>query len=114
MALRTRLQRGLVALWQRRGWAARVLYPLALVHSAWRAVDAWRYRSGLTRPQRLPRPVIVVGNLYVGGTGKTPLTIELVRALRDRGWHPAIARHAWSIRTARPPSTATSPCCWPP
>jgi tetraacyldisaccharide 4'-kinase len=90
MALRTRLQRGLVALWQRRGWAARVLYPLALVHSAWRAVDAWRYRSGLTRPQRLPRPVIVVGNLYVGGTGKTPLTIELVRALRDRGWHPGI------------------------
>jgi tetraacyldisaccharide 4'-kinase len=48
------------------------------------------YRSGLLRPALLPVPVIVVGNITAGGTGKTPLAAWLVRALRARGMHPGI------------------------
>lgn len=48
------------------------------------------YRVGLLAPERLPVPVVVVGNLTVGGTGKTPLVIHLARTLRERGRHPGI------------------------
>ncbi len=47
-------------------------------------------------------PVVVVGNLYVGGTGKTPLTIELVRALRRRGWHPGVVSRGYGGRARAP------------
>jgi tetraacyldisaccharide 4'-kinase len=43
------------------------------------------YRSGLRRTRRLPSPVVAVGNLTVGGTGKTPLVEHLARALQARG-----------------------------
>lgn len=43
------------------------------------------YRNGILRTHRIDKPVIVVGNLTAGGTGKTPLTIALIDALRTRG-----------------------------
>ena len=42
------------------------------------------------RPQRIDVPVVVVGNLIVGGAGKTPTTIAVVRLLRAFGWHPGV------------------------
>lgn len=43
------------------------------------------YASGILRTHRIAKPVVVVGNITVGGTGKTPLTIALIEALRARG-----------------------------
>lgn len=48
------------------------------------------YRLGLLHSTRLPVPVIVVGNISVGGTGKTPLTLALVQWLREAGLQPGI------------------------
>jgi tetraacyldisaccharide 4'-kinase len=48
------------------------------------------YRLGVRRARRLPRPVVSVGNLTVGGTGKTPTTIWLARELGKRGYQVAI------------------------
>ena len=48
------------------------------------------YATGLLRPTRLPCPVIVVGNISVGGTGKTPLVAWLARLLRDEGHRPGL------------------------
>ena len=48
------------------------------------------YRKGFLKSYRLPVPVIVVGNLSVGGTGKTPLVISIGEYLRDQGWKPGI------------------------
>ena len=88
----------LAQIWQRRGWVAWLLTPLSLlffsVYCARRAV----YALGLKRSTRLDVPVVVIGNLYVGGTGKTPLTVELVRALSARGWRPGIISRGYGAR----------------
>jgi len=102
MALRARLQSWLVKLWQRRGPVARLLFPAALVHGMWRRYDVWRFRAGLARQERVRVPVVVIGNLYVGGTGKTPVTIELVRALRARGWSPGVVSRGYGTGRALP------------
>ena len=54
------------------------------------AVRAWSFASGLRRIRRLPCPVVSIGNLTVGGTGKTPCTITLAQRLRAWGHAPGI------------------------
>jgi tetraacyldisaccharide 4'-kinase len=48
------------------------------------------YQSGLLRTLRLNHPVVSVGNLTLGGTGKTPLVIALAERFRDEGFRPVI------------------------
>ena len=100
--LRTRLQLALADAWQRRGVLAWLLSPLsALYYVAYRCRGAL-YAMQILRSTRLDVPVIVVGNLYVGGTGKTPLTVELVRALTARGWRPGIVSRGYGARDHAP------------
>jgi tetraacyldisaccharide 4'-kinase len=100
--LKARLQSRLVDAWQTRGPLARTLYPLSALHALWRKWARALRRIGLIRPRRVRTPVIVIGNLYVGGTGKTPLAIEIVRALKQRGWHPGVVSRGYKGRTATP------------
>jgi len=70
------------------------------------------YRMGLLRKQRVGRPVVVVGNLVAGGSGKTPLTIALVERLRAAGWTPGIASRGYGREEASKPrwvDAATDP-----
>jgi tetraacyldisaccharide 4'-kinase len=63
------------------------------------------YARGLLRSHRLARPVIVVGNLTVGGTGKTPLVIWLCEQLRRLGLAPAVVLRGYggeAIRRSEP------------
>jgi tetraacyldisaccharide 4'-kinase len=86
----SRLEARLTRAWQTRGPLACALWPLSLLFRALSALRALLYRRGLLASTRLPVPVIVVGNIFIGGTGKTPLTIWLVQALRDAGLHPGV------------------------
>jgi tetraacyldisaccharide 4'-kinase len=90
-----RLDSAVSSAWQRRGLLAWLLAPIALIYAAALAVRRAAYASGVLRSARVAVPVIVVGNVYVGGTGKTPLTIELVRALRTRGWTPGVVSRGY-------------------
>ncbi len=65
--------------------AATVLSGLAAVYGGATALRADLYRLGVLPSRRLPCPVVSVGNLTVGGTGKTPLTMDLAARLRDSG-----------------------------
>lgn len=77
--------------WQpRHTLGAWVLLPLAGLYAAVSAARHLAYRRGWLASHRASVPVIVVGNLVVGGAGKTPTVIALVRALRQRGWRPGV------------------------
>ena len=54
------------------------------------------YASGLLPSARLRVPVIVVGNITVGGTGKTPLVVALIEALRARGFNPGVISRGYA------------------
>lgn len=59
----------------------------------------WLYARGVLRRRTLPCPVVSVGNLTIGGTGKTPAVMLAARALQARGHHPAIASRGYGRRT---------------
>lgn len=68
------------------GWLL-LLAPLSAIFFLLSKVRRWMHTRNL---RQLPVPVIVVGNISVGGTGKTPVIIALVKALQERGWRPAV------------------------
>lgn len=78
------------AIWRRRGAPACLLYPLSLVFLGLSALRRMLYRLGFLPAYRLPVPVVVVGNLIVGGAGKTPLILHLATTLRSQGRRPGI------------------------
>ncbi len=67
-----------------------LLAPLALLYTALAARNRRR-----ARPERLAVPVIVVGNITVGGAGKTPLTLWLAEQFKARGWRPGIVSRGY-------------------
>jgi tetraacyldisaccharide 4'-kinase len=67
-----------------------LLLPLAMGFQAGVAVRRAAYRRGWFRVRRLNRPVVSIGNLSVGGTGKTPLVAYVAQRLVERGWRPSI------------------------
>ena len=78
------------------------LWPLSVVFAGVAALRRWLYRAGILRATRLPVPVIVVGNINVGGTGKTPLAIWLAQMLRDHGWTPGVVCRGYGGNTRGP------------
>ncbi len=92
-------------LWLQRQWLRLtpwhvVLIPLSILFGLVVALRRGFYRAGLLRAIRLPVPVIVVGNISVGGTGKTPLVLWLADFLRRQGYHPGIVSRGYGGGTA--------------
>lgn len=75
-----------------------VLLPLGILFGVVAALRRALYRIGLLRTIRLPVPVIVVGNVSVGGTGKTPLVLWLATFLRQQGFQPGIISRGYGGR----------------
>ncbi|MEP6632954.1 MAG: tetraacyldisaccharide 4'-kinase [Luteimonas sp.] len=79
------------------GEGAPPLHARALsgVYSAAVGMRRLLYRSGVLRRIRIDQPVVVVGNLIAGGSGKTPLTLAIVERLRAAGWTPGVASRGY-------------------
>ena len=79
--------------WEKRGGGALVFLPLTLLFAAFSAARRALYRAHLLPRWRSPVPVVVVGNITVGGSGKTPLALAILDLLQANGYTPgAIAR----------------------
>lgn len=81
--------------WRRKSPVSVLLIPLAGLYGAIIFLRRWAYRLGIFSTYCSAVPVVIVGNLTVGGTGKTPVVIALTHALRQRGWRPGIVSRGY-------------------
>ena len=89
------LYRWIQRLWYGGSAAYWLLLPLSAAFWAVTSLRRLAYRCGLMRSERLDVPVIVVGNLTAGGTGKTPVTLWLATQLAERGFTPGIVSRGY-------------------
>jgi tetraacyldisaccharide 4'-kinase len=76
--------------WLRRGPLSCALWPVSLLYAALVRGRRWMYDFGAWPRIRIPVPVVVVGNVVAGGSGKTPVVIAVVEHLRAQGWRPGV------------------------
>ena len=92
--------------WQSFTPVSAALCPFSLLFGAAAGARRAAYRAGLIASVKLPVPVIVSGNITVGGTGKTPLALWLAAHLRARGHTPGIVCRGYGGRARTPQRVA--------
>lgn len=100
----------LTQLWYPKKKRSLFLLPFVGLVGCYRFVIFFRkcmYRFGIKHQQRFSVPVIVVGNISVGGTGKTPLVAWLAHFLQKEGYHPGIVSRGYRSKKTRRPQTVT-------
>ncbi|HWJ35491.1 MAG TPA: tetraacyldisaccharide 4'-kinase [Steroidobacteraceae bacterium] len=89
------VQSWLNSVWYDRAAPPWWLVPLSLVYGAVSGMRRFLYVHHLRRATRISCPIVVVGNLSVGGTGKTPLVCWLVAHLAERGYRPGVVTRGY-------------------
>jgi tetraacyldisaccharide 4'-kinase len=97
------LDAALQRLWYGPAWRTLPLWPLSLVFRFAVALRTAGYRAGLLRTYEVDAPVVVVGNVTVGGTGKTPVAAWLAGALTQRGYRVGVVLRGYGGRHRGPP-----------
>lgn len=93
-------QSTLILAWARRGWVAWLLWPLSLFYGLLLSLRRVLYRLGWLSTTQLSVPLVVVGNVVAGGTGKTPVVIALVEHLQQRGIRVGVVSRGYGRRTS--------------
>jgi len=97
--------------WQHWDWRSILLWPISLLFRLVITLRRFVWTSGMWRAVALPVHVVVVGNITVGGTGKTPLVLWLVKTLQALGLQPAIISRGYGStrRDSRPVTPSDTP-----
>jgi len=93
----------LVDSWYQPRWYRYLLWPLSGLYGAVVWVRQWLYKKGIFRSFSVDVPVIVVGNITVGGTGKTPLVAAIVNDLKTMGKKPGIISRGYKGKATQWP-----------
>jgi tetraacyldisaccharide 4'-kinase len=99
-----RLQR----LWYSNSPLAWLLLPLSALFALVTGVRRALYRNGILRSTKVAAPVVVIGNITVGGTGKTPVTIWLAKELQRRGFRPGVISRGYGGMSGKLPVQANN------
>ena len=95
-------------LWYRRSGLTQLLKPFSWLFRLLVVVRRCLYRLGVKHSIRLPVPVIIVGNVTTGGTGKTPLVAWLANLLKSHGYRPGIVSRGFKGKAKQWPQVVTS------
>ncbi|MDD4916118.1 MAG: tetraacyldisaccharide 4'-kinase [Methylococcales bacterium] len=106
--MKNRLLRWLTDAWYKEMYVSTWIMPLSMLY-----VDAIRlrrflYRIGWYKSSRLPVTVVVVGNITVGGTGKTPLVVRLTALLKQQGYKPGVISRGYGGAASDSPLPVTA------
>lgn len=85
--------------WLQRGWRAWSLWPLSLLYGMLVRLRKALYGMGWLRSERLPVPVLVVGNVVAGGAGKTPVVMAIVQHLQQLGIRVGVISRGYGRRS---------------
>lgn len=88
--------------WYQPTWWRWLLWPLSILFAGFSGLRRWAFRMGLLASTKVDAPVIVVGNISVGGTGKTPFTVWLCQYLQAQGLKPGILSRGYGARITEP------------
>ena len=94
--------KSLVRSWYAPTWATALLMPVSFLYRLFIAARHLLYKSGVFTVQDFDVPIVVVGNLTVGGTGKTPLLIHLAKELVAHGYKPGIVSRGYGAKGSYP------------
>ena len=97
----SKFEERLLSIWYGGRKPGLTLRALSILYGAVMRMRRAAYRRGWLRVHRVGVPVIVVGNITVGGSGKTPLVIALVESLREQGWSPGVVSRGYGRRSRR-------------
>jgi tetraacyldisaccharide 4'-kinase len=81
--------------WQKLGGGALILLPFAIAFRIGIAIRRLLYRARILPTWKARVPLIVVGNITVGGTGKTPVVLAILETLQSRGWNPGVVARGY-------------------
>ncbi|NOQ78780.1 MAG: tetraacyldisaccharide 4'-kinase [Gammaproteobacteria bacterium] len=81
--------------WQSINFVSMMLAPISFLFCSLVFIRRLCYRLGIFKSVSEKLPVIVVGNIYIGGSGKTPFVIWLVEQLKDAGYKPAVVSRGY-------------------
>lgn len=93
------VEASLQAAWLKRGWLARMLWPMSWLYGLTINIRSTLYRCHILKSTQMAVPVLVVGNVVAGGSGKTPLVIALAHHLQTRGIKVGIVSRGYGRRS---------------
>ena len=105
--MRANISRVIEQSWQGVNLISIALLPVSLVYCLLMKLRRFAYATGFLKSHKVDCPVVVVGNLSVGGTGKTPFTIWLAGWLMEQGFSPGIVLRGYGGQSVNWPAVVT-------
>ncbi|ETS29932.1 tetraacyldisaccharide 4'-kinase [Photorhabdus temperata] len=94
-------------IWSGRSWLYLLLLPFSALYGLISGLRRLSYKAGLSQSWKAPVPIVVVGNLTVGGNGKTPVVIWLVEQLQKKGYRVGVVSRGYGGKAENYPLLVT-------